>query len=107
MVVYGSLDWDDIGTTFHPPSRCAGISSGASPSVPGVDQGDDYESMLRLAHSLYSRLPGDWRSLYVKDISEGATEHTALRIEIRRITHELGVDVEDLGLIEDVDASSR
>ncbi|KAJ3524558.1 hypothetical protein NMY22_g10951 [Coprinellus aureogranulatus] len=63
---------------------------------------DEYESMHRLAESMYDLLPANWRDRYREEVGDRKLGHpdymayTVLRSEIREVCQKLGVDIEDV-----------
>jgi hypothetical protein len=57
----------------------------------------NYESVLTVVNSMYSRLPDDWMERYPKDSEEpGPCEYTVFRSDIALIARNLGIDIEDI-----------
>ena len=92
----------DFRRYLKPPERDAVLKSHPKPppvfdsAHPPIAPGVDYDSSLRLAKGMYSRLPDGWESQFQREVREdGKSIYNALRPIVQSIKDSMGVDADD------------
>ncbi|KAJ3524557.1 hypothetical protein NMY22_g10950 [Coprinellus aureogranulatus] len=77
------------------PTATPSVKQSREEFIPLTTGNEDYDSICRLADCVYTRLSYDWRERYSEELRSGRSAYNALQSDIRRITLEMGVDIED------------